>query len=53
MMSMIETLMTAARNQVRYRRTVEELSRLPLDSRLDLDIYEGDIPRIARQAVWG
>jgi uncharacterized protein YjiS (DUF1127 family) len=53
MLAMFEQLMTAARNQVRYQRTRSELSRLPLDTRLDLDIYEGDIDRIARRAVWG
>ncbi|MDT8855859.1 hypothetical protein RNZ50_12690 [Paracoccaceae bacterium Fryx2] len=53
MKSLIETLLTAARNRTRYRRTRYALARLPLDTRLDLDIYEGDIDRIARKAVWG
>ncbi|OIQ68507.1 hypothetical protein GALL_499000 [mine drainage metagenome] len=33
--------------------TVAELSSLPLDTRLDLDIYAGDIRHIARRAVYG
>ena len=44
---------TALRNAAAYRRTVTELRRLPQDIRFDLDIYEGDIPAIARRAVYG
>ena len=36
-----------------YRRTVRELSALPQQSRLDLDIYAGDIRKIAHTAVYG
>ena len=36
-----------------YNRTMRELSRLPLDTALDLDIYAGDIRDIARRAVYG
>ena len=36
-----------------YNRTLNELRRLPLDTRLDLDIYGGDIRDIARKAVYG
>lgn len=36
-----------------YRRTMNELRRLPLDVALDLDIYRGDADRIARRAVYG
>ena len=37
----------------RYRRTLAELRTLSLDGRLDLDIYAGDIPALARRAVYG
>lgn len=36
-----------------YNRTVRELSRLPLDVALDLDIFPGDAEKIARRAVYG
>lgn len=36
-----------------YNRTVRELSRLPLDVALDLDIYPGDAEKIAKRAVYG
>ena len=36
-----------------YKRTVRELSRLPLDVALDLDIYPGDAEKIAKRAVYG
>lgn len=36
-----------------YRNTINELRRLPLDTALDLDIYNGDIENIARRAVYG
>ena len=36
-----------------YRRTVSQLRQLPNDLKLDLDIYDGDIPAIARRAIYG
>ncbi|HEX9858787.1 MAG TPA: hypothetical protein VGA75_10570 [Paracoccaceae bacterium] len=51
MLTMIEKLKSAARNQMRYRQTRAELARLPLDSRLDLDIH--DVNETARRAIWG
>ncbi|MEM9779708.1 MAG: hypothetical protein AAF813_07300 [Pseudomonadota bacterium] len=53
MESLFSRLQTAARKRAAYNRTVAELSALPLDSKLDLDIYQGDIPKIARAAVYG
>jgi uncharacterized protein YjiS (DUF1127 family) len=53
MLTVIEQLKTAARNQARYRRTRDEIARMPLDVALDLGIYPGDADRIAREAVWG
>ncbi len=52
-MTMISRLRQAARRRAAYRRTLAELRALPIDSRLDLDIYHGDIDRIAAQAVYG
>lgn len=53
MISVFSQIQTAARKQVAYNRTVAELSALPLASRLDLDIYAGDIRDIAHRAVYG
>ncbi|MAU43527.1 MAG: hypothetical protein CMP09_01525 [Yangia sp.] len=48
-----ETLKSRFVARAKYRRTLQELSRLPLDTALDLDIYPGDIRRIAAEAVYG
>jgi uncharacterized protein YjiS (DUF1127 family) len=41
------------RKYAAYRRTLRELSTMPLQTRLDLDIYSGDIRKIAHKAVYG
>jgi len=41
------------RKYAAYRRTLRELNALPLETRLDLDIYAGDIRKIAHAAVYG
>jgi hypothetical protein len=43
----------AIRYRTAYRRTVQEIRRLPLDIALDLDLYPGDAEIIARRAVYG
>lgn len=53
MKTLVSQLRTAARNRAAYLRTVAELSQLSLDTRLDLDIYVGDVRRIAHRAVYG
>lgn len=53
MMTLIERLKTRAAKAAEYRQTVAELSRLSRHDMLDLDIYHGDIPEIARKAVYG
>jgi uncharacterized protein YjiS (DUF1127 family) len=53
MLTVFEKLMTAARNQARYRQTRNEIARLPMDVALDLGIYPGDADELARKAVWG
>ncbi len=52
-MKMFDRLIVGALQRARYRRTVAELRAISLDTSLDLDIHHGDIPRIARQAVYG
>lgn len=47
------SLMDELNKRRAYRKTVRELSRLPIDVALDLDIYRGDAEKIARQAVYG
>lgn len=53
----MNTLLTRMQDSIRaraeYRRTVNELRRMPIDTQLDLDIYQGDADRIAREAVYG
>ena len=53
MFSLISQIATAARNRAAYRRTVAELSALPLDTALDINVYYRDIPAIAHRAVYG
>lgn len=52
-MTMISSVRAHLNRRIAYNRTLSELSALPLNSRLDLDIYEGDIPKIAHRAVYG
>jgi len=52
-MTFFQRLRTAAQKRADYNRTVAELSQLDLDTALDLDIYKGDIHKIARKAVYG
>ncbi len=52
-MTLIQTLKTRAAKAAEYRKTVNELNRLSRNDALDLDIYYGDIPEIARKSVYG
>lgn len=53
MSSLIQRLRRRAEEIALYRRTRDEIARMPLDVALDLDIYPGDASKIARAAVWG
>jgi hypothetical protein len=53
MTSYVSKLKTAAQKRAAYNRTVSEISRMPLDIALDLDIYPGDARKIAYKAVYG
>jgi uncharacterized protein YjiS (DUF1127 family) len=53
MMTFISTLKSAAQKRAAYSRTVAELQSMPLDVALDLGIYQGDVRKIARKAVYG
>jgi len=53
MMTFISTLKSAAQKRAAYSRTVAELQSMPLDVALDLGIYQGDVRKIARMAVYG
>lgn len=53
MTSLLGTIRERAQQRARYNETVAELQATSLNTRLDLDIYEGDIPHIARWAVYG
>lgn len=52
-MTMVAKLRLAVQKHAAYRRTRSEISKLPLATAIDLDIYPGDADRIARQAVYG
>ena len=53
MMTFIENMKTRASKAAQYRKTVAELNMLSRHEALDLDIYYGDTPEIARKAVYG
>jgi uncharacterized protein YjiS (DUF1127 family) len=53
MSNLVNALKVRMDQYARYRRTRDEIARMPLDVALDLDIYPGDAERIARMAVWG
>ena len=53
MEKLVSKIREAARKRAAYRETVRELSRMDIDTALDLDIYHGDIALIARRAVYG
>lgn len=53
MTALFISLRNAVRQRHQYNQTVAELSRMSIDTALDLDIYHGDIPRIAADAVYG
>lgn len=53
MMSLFNTLRAAAHRRAQYHRTVAELQNMPIDTALDLGIYQGDADKIARRAVYG
>ena len=52
-MTLLTTLRDRAAKRAAYRRTRDEIARLPLDVALDLDLYPGDADRIAHEAVYG
>jgi hypothetical protein len=50
---MFNTVRESVSRRIAYNRTLNALSELPLNSRLDLDIYVGDLQKIAHRAVYG
>ena len=52
-MKLIETLKAAAANHALYRRTRDEIARMPRDVALDLGIFPEDADRIAWAAIYG
>ncbi|MEM9707432.1 MAG: hypothetical protein AAF871_01460 [Pseudomonadota bacterium] len=53
MYDIIDRIRHRAAQHSAYLKTVSELRRMPLDTALDLDIYRGDIKKIAHRAVYG
>ena len=52
-MGIFENIRDRAAKARAYNRTVSELRSLPIDTQLDLNIYSGDIEKIAHKAVYG
>jgi hypothetical protein len=52
-MKFFDQLRSDAAKRAAYRRTRDEIARMPIDIALDLDIYPGDADRIAHRAVYG
>lgn len=53
MKSLITRLRDAAHKHARYRRTRDEIARMPADVARDLNICPSDADRIAHEAVYG
>lgn len=53
MMTVINSLKTAAHKRAAYYRTIAELEAMPLDVAIDLDIYKPHARKIAYEAVYG
>ena len=51
-MTLFENVAERARKRALYRRTLAELRGLPNEVARDLNIYHGDMRRIAREAVY-
>ncbi len=50
---MFTTLIAAARKRALYRRTRDEIARMPREIALDLGIFPEDAPQLAHEAVYG
>ena len=53
MTSLYDSIRDRAKKRALYNQTVAELKSTNLATQLDLDIYYGDIPQIARRAIYG
>jgi len=53
MSTFMTRIRSAAAKRAAYNRTVDEISRMPLDVALDLGIFREDAEQIAYKAVYG
>ena len=53
MKTLISQIREAAAKRALYRRTRDEIARMPRRDALDLGIFPEDADKIARRAVWG
>ena len=53
MNNMIRTIRRRAEQHAAYTNTVRELTAMSIDTALDLNIYHGDIKKIAKASVYG
>jgi len=52
-MALFTDIKTAARKRAEYRRTLNELRSMPLETMIDLDMAPNEFERIAHRAVYG
>ena len=53
MTSVLTDLRLRAQKRAEWKKTRDEIAKLPVDIALDLDLYPGDATRIATRAVYG
>ena len=53
MTTLLSQIQDRLRKRAAYARTKAELSRMPLEVAIDLDIYKPDAAKIAEEAVYG
>ncbi|MEL7105517.1 MAG: hypothetical protein AAGM21_06335 [Pseudomonadota bacterium] len=53
MNDLFKTLGRRAKQRAAYATTVRELNAMSIDTALDLNIYHGDIKKIAKASVYG
>lgn len=52
-MSFVSNVRNSLKKRAEYNRTLAELRTMDRAAMIDLNVYEGDFPRIAYEAVYG
>lgn len=53
MTELMKTIRRRAEQRAAYAQTVRDLRAMSIDTALDLEIYHGDIEKIAQRSVYG